>query len=82
MPVTAIKFFGFLLNIFELNLASKFLGFLKYKYKILFFQPLFFNLSEIIIFDPLLIASLINKLPSVLDPLKAKKIYPFLFPLN
>ena len=74
MPVTAIKLFCFLLNIFELNSASKFLGFLTFKNKMLFFQTFFFNLSEIIIFDPFLMASFIKKFPSVLFPLNAKKI--------
>ena len=62
----------------ELNLANKFLGFLSFKNKILFFRIFVFNLSVIIIFDPFLIASFINKFPSVLFPLNAKKIYPSL----
>ena len=80
--MTAIKLFGFLLKILELNRASSFLGSLKFKNKILFFHPFSFNLSEIIIFDPFLIASLINKFPSVLFPFNAKKIYPFLISLE
>ena len=82
MPVTPIKLLGFLLNILELNLASKFLGCLSFKNKTLFFQPFILNLSVIMISDPFLIASFIKKFPSVLFPLNAKKIYPFLTSLE
>ena len=73
MPVTAIKFFGLFLLIFAANSARSFLGFLLFKYKILFLNPsLIF--SEIIILEPFLIASLINLLPSRLFPFIAKKM--------
>ena len=65
-----------------LNSESNFLTFLFFKNKILFFQPFFLHLSEIIILDPFLIASFIKKFPSVLFPLNAKKIFPLLTSLE
>ena len=68
MPVTAIKLLGFLLFNFDANSASNFLGFLFFKYNIFLYNCSSY-LSDIIIFDPLLIASFINllKMQSKMD---------------
>ena len=58
MPVTATNFFGFFIKNLYVNSESSFLGFLLL-IKVMFFLSNFIFFSEIIIFEPLLIASLI-----------------------
>ena len=72
VPVTATILFGLLQFNFEENSASNFLGFLFFKYKILLTKRSL-RFSDIIILDPLEIASLTNLFPSRLFPFMAKK---------
>ena len=77
MPVTAIKFFGFILKNFDEILLNKSLTSEHLIIKLLPFRYLQF-FEHITTDAPLLIASSMKFSPLILLPLIAKKINPFL----